>query len=123
MRSVLGMSLTEAWLFLMGLISLLVEVAGLIWPERLPLISPTMRANGGRWVLWPALLGVLSGHFWSPTWLAWPALRPAQAWILPAVGLCLVAFDLFGPRVSSNTAFMVCLVGLFFGAIFWSQVR
>jgi hypothetical protein len=80
-----------------------------------------MRADGGRWVMWPAILGGLGGHFWSPKWLYFPVLKPVQAWVLIPTALALLAFDFFGPRVSSETAFLIFLGFAFYCAIFWSQ--
>jgi hypothetical protein len=74
---IFGLNPTEFWmLFVVGVSSLALETLALLFPEWTPVISRVMRADGGRWVLWPALLGGLGGHFWSPRWLYFPALKP-----------------------------------------------
>jgi hypothetical protein len=108
-------------LFVVGVSSLTLEAIALLFPEWMPVISRVMRADGGRWVMWPAILGGLGGHFWSPKWLYFPVLKPVQAWVLIPTALALLAFDFFGPRVSSETAFLIFLGFAFYCAIFWSQ--
>lgn len=115
------MTPTRIALLVVAGIAAVTEAAALIWPERLPLISPTMRRDGLRWVVWPAGWGTLGGHFWSPSWLRFEWAVQAGPYVLCAVGSAVLLFDFFGPRVSVSAAFVLMLACVPVGAIFWSQ--
>jgi hypothetical protein len=116
-----GLTITRAALLFVGAVALGVEVWALFSPQALPLISPTMRADGLRWIVWPAGWGVLGGHFWSPSWLRFEWALRAGPYVLVVYGVGVLAFDFFGPRVSPDTAFLLMLASVFVGAVFWSQ--
>jgi hypothetical protein len=119
---VLGeLTVTRAVLLAVACVLLAVEAAGLVWPRALPLISPTMRWDGLRWVVWPAGYGVLGGHFWSPAWLRFDWAVRAGPWVLVPFGVGILLFDFLGPRVSPEAAFLLMLGCVFVGAVFWSQ--
>lgn len=116
-----GLTITRAALLAIGIMALAVEVWALVSPRTLPLISPTMRRDGLRWVTWPTLWGVLGGHFWAPPWLRFELAVRVGACVLIPFGVAVVAFDLLGPRVTPGAAFLFMVAGVLVGAIFWSQ--
>jgi hypothetical protein len=118
---VLGMSVTEAWMFGgVALVSGLLELAALIWPDRFPVITRVMRADGRLWTLWPFLLGFIPGHIYGPGWLRVEALQRAQPWAVPLILAAVVTCDLLVQRTSVETAFLVLVASVFAGAVFWN---
>lgn len=115
------MTITRIVLLVVAGVALLTEIAALLWPSSLPLISPTMRRDGLRWIVWPAGWGILGGHFWSPPWLRWEWAVEAGPWVLVPFGVAVLAFDFLGPRLAPGSAFLLMLGCVFVGAIFWSQ--
>lgn len=124
MIRVANMSLTEWWLFGgIAVVSLLLEMAALIWPHSLPVITGTLRANGCRWACWPFLLGFIPGHVWSPGWLRIEALARVQPVSIPTIAACLLVYVLFGPRLSITQAFLLVPAAYVAGALFWNTAR
>jgi hypothetical protein len=118
-----SLTITRLVLLVVGGLALVTEIAGLVWPRLLPLISPTMRVDGLRWIVWPALWGTLGGHWWSPPWLRFAWAVRVGPYVMVAFGLGVILFDLLGPRVPVEAAFAILCGSLLVGAIFWSMAR
>lgn len=116
----LHMTITEWFMLGVGVFALLVELAALIWRDRLPVITRVMREDGCRWILWPFILGFVTGHIYSPGWFKVPALLRAQPYTIPAVALAVLLFDFCGPIVSVNTAFFIAWLAVPLGAVLWN---
>lgn len=116
-----NLTVTRLVLLVVAGVLLALESAALVWPRLLPLISPTMRVDGMRWVVWPAGFGLLGGHFWAPGWLRFDWAVAAGPYVLAVYGVALLAFDVLGPRVSVDAAFALMLASVVVGAVFWSQ--
>lgn len=75
-----------AWL-VAGTGLLIVELVALVRGD--PLLTDAMRAGAQRWLLWPAIFGVLSGHFFGiregPTW---------GPWVIAGLAMLVLARDL-----------------------------
>lgn len=115
---IFGLTWVEASLLAIGLVALAVEVVAAVVGD--PLISPTMRHDGARWMLWPAGWGVLGGHFYGPL-----VTRPAWGpYVLIGVGVIILGRDLFlRTRLSPAGLCVVFLAGAVAGAIFWAQTK
>lgn len=114
------LSVTEWWMLAVGVGSLLVELSALIWRDRLPVITKVMREDGCRWVLWPFILGFVTGHIYSPAWFKVPPLLKAQPYSIPVIAIGVLLFDLFGPVVSVEVAFFIAAAALPLGALLWN---
>lgn len=116
----LNMTITEWWMLAVAVGSLLVELSALIWRDRLPVITKVMRDNGCRWILWPFILGFVTGHIYSPSWFKVPWLLRAQPYTVPTLAVAVLLFDLFGPVVSVEVAFFIAATALPLGAALWN---
>lgn len=114
-RVIWGMTYTQAtWVFF-GVGLLIVEIVAL-WRGDPPL-TDAMRSGSQRWMLWPALWGALSGHFFGsrggPTW---------GPHILIALGILVICRDLIlRDRVPAATHMEIFLVFLGLGAWLWGS--
>jgi hypothetical protein len=108
-----GMTYTQAAWVLCGLGLLVVEVVALLRGD--PPLTDAMRRGAARWMLWPALFGTLSGHFFGSA--GGPRWGP---WLLVALGLAVVARDVvLRDRVPSAPHLEVFLVFVGLGAWLW----
>lgn len=103
-----------AWL-VAGFGLLGVEIAALIRHD--PLLTDAMRLGSNRWLLWPALIGTLGGHFFGqstlPSWCAWG--------IVP-LGLAVIYRDFFiGSEVAVSMHLVFFLLFTAAGALLWGS--
>ena len=113
MTRFLGMTYTQATWVSCGVGLLIVEVIALVRGD--PPLTDAMRQGSQRWMLWPALFGTLSGHFFGsrggPTW---------GPFVLVALGVAVIYRDLFlRDVIPSATHMEVFLVFLGLGAWLW----
>lgn len=103
-----------AWVvFALGLLA--VEVVALVRGDQL--LTDAMRAGASRWMLWPAIFGALSGHFFGSR--GGPAYGPC---FLAGLGCLVVCRDLFlRDRIPAATHLEVFLVFLGLGAWLWGS--
>lgn len=116
----LNMSITEWVMLAFAAVLLVVELAALIWHDRLPVITRVMREDGCRWIFWPFLLGFVTGHIYSPAWFKVPAILRAQPYTIPALAVAVLLFDFLGPIVSVEVAFFIAAGALPLGALLWN---
>jgi hypothetical protein len=80
-----------------------------------PPLTDAMRVGATRWMLWPALWGTLSGHFFGS--------RGGPRWgpfVLLALGVAILARDLwFWNRVPPYSSLEILLVFIGLGAWLW----
>lgn len=117
----LGLTITEWWL--VGgvvLVSLLVELAALVWRDTLPLITTVGRANGQLWSIWPFLAGFVPAHIYSPSFLRIEALQRAQPVTLPVILATVLVFDFIVRRTTADGAFNAYALGALCGLVFWN---
>lgn len=111
----LAMAYTQKAWVLLGFGLLGVEIVALIRGD--PPLTDAMRMGSKRWMLWPALFGTMSGHFFGskggPTW---------GPWVLAALGVAVIYRDLFlRDRIASATHMEIFLVFLGLGAWLWGS--
>ena len=114
-RIIWGMTYTQATWVLFGFGLLIVEVIALIRGD--PPLTDAMRTGAHRWVLWPALFGTLSGHFFGssggPTW---------GPWILVGLGLFVLYHDFFmRSDIVHYSQLEICIIFLGLGAWLWGS--
>lgn len=114
-RVILGMTYTQAaWVFF-GLGLLVVEIVALIRGD--PPLTDAMRSGAQRWMLWPALFGVMCGHFFGSK--GGPAWGP---FVLIGLGVAVLYRDFFlRDRIPSGTHMEIFLVFLGLGAWLWGS--
>jgi uncharacterized protein YqgC (DUF456 family) len=103
-----------AWVvFGLGLLG--VEIVALVRGDGL--LTDSMRSGAQRWMLWPALFGALSGHFFGTR--GGPVFGP---WFLAGLGALVLYRDLFlRDRIPAATHLEVFLVFLGLGAWLWGS--
>jgi hypothetical protein len=112
-RAVLGMTYTQAAWVLCGVGLLVVEVIALLRGD--PPLTDAMRQGSDRWLLWPALWGVLAGHFFGEA--GGPAWGPS---VLVLAGAGVIYRDLFARGLVVAAPHMsIFLLFLGLGAWLW----
>lgn len=81
------------------------------------LLTEALRSGLGRWMLWPAVFGALSGHFFgergTPFW---------AAWVLLPMGVAVLWHDLFRrTAVPPHSHLELFLLFFGVGAFFWGS--
>lgn len=109
------MNYRDATWVAVGLQLLAVEVFALVRGDAL--LTDSIRAGATRWMLWPAIFGALSGHFYGSR--GGPAWGP---WLLAGLGALVLLRDLLlRDRIPSATHLEVLLVFLGLGAWLWGS--
>lgn len=115
MKVFLGMTYTQATWILCGIGLLVVEIIALVRGD--PPLTDAMRDGARRWMLWPALFGTLSGHFFGS--------RGAPAWgplVLCAIGVAVLWRDLFlRDRIPAATHLEIFILFVGLGAWLWGS--
>jgi hypothetical protein len=111
----LGMTYQQAtWVFV-GVQLAIVE--GITFALGDPPLTQAMRSGAGRWMLWPALFGLFSGHFFGQK--GGPRWGPG---VLLLMVLAVAYRDLFlRDPVPRDTHLEVCLLFLGAGAWLWGS--
>lgn len=114
---ILGLTWVQLACLLLAAGYLTVEIVALATGARL--ISPTMRDDARRWLIWPFLFGVLAGHFYGPSF-------PRVAWwtplVIAGVGAAIFVRDLLmRGRVPLPVEPAILAWGLLLGATLWAQ--
>ena len=110
-----GMTYTQATWVLFGVGLLVVEIIALLRGD--PPLTDAMRTGAERWMLWPALFGTLSGHFFGSK--VGPAWGP---YVLVLLGAAVVMRDLWlRDRLTLFMPLEVFLVFLSLGAALWGR--
>ena len=109
------MAYTQITWVVFGFGLLIVEIIALAKGD--PPLTDAMRTGSNRWMLWPALFGVMSGHFFGSA----GGLKHGPL-ILVAVGLLVLYRDLFiGNSIPQATHMETFLLFLGLGAWLWGS--
>lgn len=115
-KLIFGLDWVEAFSLAFLLCYLTIELVALGTKQRL--ISPMVSANAHRWMLWPAVLGILPNHFFSPyekIWLWTP-------WLIIPIGLGVLYHDfILCNRLTDYQVWGWYLIFCIVGAVLWSQ--